>query len=69
MHAGRSLSQVPHEFVIDRRYEHGRPSYGHRRGLALNSSHDEVRDSRFSDFEGTGYDTQAILGWNCVAVR
>ena len=64
-----SLSQVPHHFVIDRCYVHGRPSYGHRRGLALNSSHNEVRDSHFSDFKGTGYDTQAILGWNCVAVR
>ena len=59
-----SLSQVPHHFVVDRCYVHGNPSYGYRRGLALNSSHTEVRDSHFSDFKGTGYDTQAILGWN-----
>ena len=59
-----SLSQVPHHFVVDRSYVHGNPSYGYQRGLALNSSHTEVRDSHFSDFKGTGYDTQAICGWN-----
>ena len=59
-----SLSQVPHHFIVDRSYVHGNPSYGYRRGLALNSAHTVVRDSHFSDFKGTGYDTQAICGWN-----
>ena len=59
-----SLSQVPHHLIIDRCYVHGHPSLGHRRGLALNSAHSEVRDSHFSDFKLVGFDTQAILGWN-----
>jgi hypothetical protein len=59
-----SLSQVPHHLMVDRCYVHGNPTYGYRRGLALNSSHSEVRDSHFSDFKGVGYDTQAIAGWN-----
>jgi hypothetical protein len=59
-----SLSQVPHHLVIDRCYVHGHPSIGHRRGLALNSASSEVRDSYFSDFKLSGFDTQAILGWN-----
>ncbi len=49
-----SLSQVPHHFVVDRCYVHGNPSYGYRRGLALNSANTEVRDSHFSDFKGHG---------------
>jgi hypothetical protein len=59
-----SLSQVPHHLVIDRCYVHGEPSYGYRRGLALNSAESQVLDSHFSDFKAAGVDSQAILGWN-----
>jgi Carbohydrate binding module (family 6) len=59
-----SLSQVPHHLVIDRCYVHGNPSYGYRRGLALNSADSQVLDSHFSDFKASGVDSQAILGWN-----
>ena len=58
------LSQVPHHLVIDRCYVHGNPSYGYRRGLALNSAHSNVIDSHFSDFKSVGVDSQALGGWN-----
>jgi hypothetical protein len=59
-----SLSQVPHHLVMDRCYVHGDPSYGYRRGLALNSGQAEIINSHFSDFKGIGLETQAIMGWN-----
>ncbi len=59
-----SLSQVPHHLVIDRCYVHGEPSYGYRRGLALNSAESQVIDSHFSDFKLAGVQSQAIVGWN-----
>ena len=59
-----SLSQVPHHLVMDRCYVHGNPTYGYRRGLALNSGQAEIVNSHFSDFKGIGLETQAILGWN-----
>lgn len=59
-----SLSVVPHHLVIDRCYLHGDPSYGQRRGLALNSGDATIINSYFSDFKGVLQDTQAILGWN-----
>ena len=66
-HAGSSqstLSGVPHHLVIDRCYLHGNPTYGHRRGLALNSGDATIINSHFSDFKGVSQDTQAIMGWN-----
>ena len=66
-HAGPSqstLSVVPHHLVIDRCYLHGSPTYGHRRGLALNSGDATIINSHFSDFKGVSQDTQAIMGWN-----
>jgi hypothetical protein len=59
-----SLSVVPHHLVMDRCYLHGDPSYGQRRGLALNSGDATIINSYFSDFKGVNQDTQAILGWN-----
>jgi hypothetical protein len=66
-HAGTNqstLSVVPHHLVIDRCYLHGNPTYGHRRGLALNSGDATIINSHFSDFKGINQDTQAIMGWN-----
>lgn len=60
----RTLSGVPHHLVIDRCYLHGDPSFGQRRGLALNSGDATVINSHFSDFKGVLQDTQAIMGWN-----
>jgi carbohydrate binding protein with CBM6 domain len=59
-----TLAVVPHHLVLDRCYLHGNPTYGQRRGLALNSGDTQVVNSHFSDFKGVNQDTQAILGWN-----
>jgi hypothetical protein len=62
--AQSTLSSVPRYLMLDRCYLHGDPSYGHRRGLALNSGNTQVVGSYFSDFKGVSQDTQAIMGWN-----
>src|SRR5262249_9308372 len=59
-----SLSGVPHNLVIDRCYLHGDPSFGHRRGVSLNSASSKILNSYFKDFKGVNQDTQAIEGWN-----
>jgi len=59
-----TLSAVPQHLEMNRCYLHGDPSYGQRRGLALNSGDTRVADSYFADFKGLNQDTQAILGWN-----
>jgi hypothetical protein len=59
-----SLSQVPQHLSLDRCYVHGSPSYGYRRGLALNSGDTEVINSHFSDFKLVNAESQAISGWN-----
>jgi len=59
-----TLSAVPKHLMLDRCYLHGDPSYGQRRGLALNSGDAQIVNSYFSDFKGVNQDTQAINGWN-----
>ena len=59
-----TLSAVPQHLEMDRCYLHGDPSYGQRRGLALNSGEARVVNSYFADFKGVLQDTQAIAGWN-----
>ena len=59
-----TLGAVPQHLEMDRCYLHGDPSYGQRRGLALNSGDTRVLNSYFADFKGLNQDTQAILGWN-----
>jgi len=59
-----TLASVPAHLILDRSYLHGNPSYGQRRGLALNSADAEVTNSYFADFKGVSQDTQAIAGWN-----
>ena len=59
-----SLSQVPHNLIIDRCYIHGNPSNNARRGVALNSASTAVIDSHISDCHEVGADSQAICGWN-----
>jgi hypothetical protein len=62
--AQNSLSQVPHDLVIDRCYIHGDPRAGQKRGIALNSASTTIVDSYISDIKAVGQDTQAIAGWN-----
>ena len=59
-----TLSAVPQHLVIDRCYLHGDPSFGHRRGLALNSGDTRVLNSYFADFKSTTNEAQAIGSWN-----
>jgi hypothetical protein len=59
-----SLSQVPHDLIVDRCYIHGNPSDASRRGVALNSASTAVIDSYISEFHESGADSQAIAGWN-----
>jgi hypothetical protein len=60
----RSLSQVPHDLVVDRVYIHGDASAGQKRGIALNSASTAITGSYISDIKAAGQDSQAILGWN-----
>lgn len=59
-----SLSQVPHDIIIDRCYVHGDPVKGQKRGIGLNSAATTIRGSHISDIKAVGQDTQAIGGWN-----
>ncbi len=59
-----SLSEVPHDLIIDRCYIHGNPSDNSRRGVALNSASTAVIDSYISECHEVGADSQAIAGWN-----
>src|SRR6266511_2495055 len=59
-----SLSQVPHDLIVDRCYIHGNPSDTSRRGVALNSASTAVIDSYISECHEFGADSQAIAGWN-----
>ena len=59
-----TLSVVPQHLEMDRCYLHGNPSYGQRRGLALNGGDSRILNSYFADFKGVLQDTQAIAGWN-----
>src|SRR5215510_13538723 len=59
-----SLSQVPHDLIVDRCYIHGNPSDASRRGVALNSASTAVIDSYISECHESGADSQAIAGWN-----
>ncbi len=57
-----SLSEVPHDIIIDRSYVHGLDGAMTRRGLFLNSKDTEITNSYFSKFFDDGADSQAILG-------
>jgi hypothetical protein len=59
-----SLSQAPHDLIVDRCYIHGNPSDTSRRGVALNSASTAVIDSYISECHESGADSQAIAGWN-----
>jgi hypothetical protein len=55
---------VPHDIVFDRSYIHGLPTQEVQRGIALNGAEVTVSNSYISEIHGTGYDTQALCGWN-----
>jgi PKD repeat protein len=59
-----TLSQVPHDLILDRCYIHGNASGDLSRGVALNCASGAVIDSYIANIHGIGFDTQAIGGWN-----
>ncbi len=59
-----SLSELPHDLILDRVYIHGRPSTTLRRGIALNSASTAIIDSYIADCHEQINDSQAIGGWN-----
>jgi len=59
-----TLAAVPHDIILDRVYIHGHPNIDVQRCIALNSSATAIVDSYIADCHGTGYDSQAIAGWN-----
>jgi Right handed beta helix region len=62
--AQSSLSQVPHDIVVDRCYIHGDRAVGTKRCVGLNSSATTVTGSYISDCKRIGQDAQAIGGFN-----
>ena len=59
-----SLSQLPHDLILDRLYIHGSPTTTLRRGITLNSASTAVIDSYIADCHDENADSQAIGGWN-----
>jgi hypothetical protein len=62
--AQNSLSQVPHDIVVDRCYIHGDSVVGTKRCLALNSAATTVTGSYIADCKRIGQEAQAIAGFN-----
>ena len=58
-----TMAAVPHHLVMDRCYLHGDPTYGQRRGVALNSGDTDLINSYFADFKSAN-EAQAIGSWN-----
>jgi hypothetical protein len=59
-----SLTDTPKNLVVDRSYIHGQPQTSSLRGVLLNSSRSAVIDSYISEIHASGFDSQAILGYN-----
>lgn len=59
-----SLSQVPHDLVIDRVYMHGDRLHGQKRGISLHSARTWIINSHISGIRAIGQDSMAIGGWN-----
>jgi len=62
--AQNRIETVPHDLKIERCYIHAHPTQALRRGIALNSAATDILDSHISDFKSTGFDSQAVWGWN-----
>lgn len=57
------LSDVPHDFEIDRSYIHSIDAGVTRRGVGLNSANTVIKNSYFEGFAYPQQETQAIAGW------
>jgi len=59
-----SLSLVASDLVLERSYVHATPTTPTTRCIALNSARSAVQDSYVHDCHASGFDSQAIAGWN-----
>ena len=59
-----TLAVVPHDLIVDRVYVHGDPTFGQKRGIALNSAATTIKNSYVSGIASPWQDAQAIGGWN-----
>ena len=59
-----TLAVVPHDLILDRVYVHGDPTFGQKRGIALNSASTTIKNSYVSGIASPSQDAQAICGWN-----
>ncbi len=59
-----TLGVVPHHLIVDHVYIHGDPTYGQKRGIALNSASTTISNSYISGIMNAGQDAQGICGWN-----
>ncbi len=64
-----SMSQIPHDFSIERCYVHGDALKGSKRGIAPNASHVTIVDSYIDDHKSDSQDAQAVSCWNCDTLR
>jgi hypothetical protein len=62
--AQTSLSQVPHDLVLDRVYIQGDPLHGQKRGISLHSGRTSIINSYVAGIRAIGQDSMAIGGWN-----
>ena len=62
--SSQTLSDVPHDLILDRLWVHGFPTQTVQRGISLNSAETSILNSHISDIHAVGFDTQAICGWN-----
>lgn len=56
--------EVPHHLILDRVYVHGHSGVSFQRCVGMNSAHSAVIDSYLSACHASGFDSQAIAGWN-----
>jgi len=56
-----SLSQITHDFEIDRCYIHGLPTGDSHQGIVANAEHMTIKNNYISDWHWVGVEAQAIL--------
>jgi hypothetical protein len=59
-----TLTEVPHDLVLDRVYVHGHATLSFPRCVTLNSAATAVVDSYIAECHSSTNDSQAIIGWN-----
>jgi len=60
----QTAAEVPNNIEISRSWIHGYATQEVQRGVSLNGAEITITDSYINEIHGTGYDTQALCGWN-----